>query len=153
MQGWLIPKVGDKVLLSLNEAGSTYAVSHGAYKLTDSVHERALVMAPKGTPLPILADYYAIQLFIQSDGKQVVQGFDGENILLHDGTAISYIKAADKLNMQTITQQDMDYGKDGTAEQPTWFDDFVKKYGFAGVVLILGGSFLLGIWLSKRNRR
>ncbi len=150
-QGWLIPKIGDKVVLSLDVVkDDTYEIAYGAYKLDDSVYKRALVMVPKGTPLTQLADLYAIQLFIQSDGQKVVSGFDEENILLHDGTSISYIKCADKLNMQTVTQEDMDYGKVNPQDERTWLDDIVEHYGFASLVLILAAVYLLGAWLAKR---
>lgn len=152
--GWLIPKVGDKVLLSLNaDTEKTYTIANGAYKLDDSVYERASVVAPEGTPLQTLADYYAIQLFIQSDGQKVVQGFDGENILFQDGTTESYINAADKLAMQAVTQADMDYGKASTEEEPTWLDELVDTYGFASIVLILAVVYLLGTWLAKRMNK
>lgn len=153
-QGWLIPKVGDKVVLSLDVVkDDTYKIANGAYKLDDSVYKRALVIAPKGTPLTQLADLYAIQLFVQSDGQKTVKGFDEENILLHDGTSVSYIKAADKLNMQTVTEEDMNYGKVNSGDERTWLDDIVKQYGFASIVLILAAIYLLGALLAKKMRK
>lgn len=92
-QDFLVPRIGDKVFLSLNRTkGNYYQIAHGAY-VVDSLDPDSLrIQVPKATSQHTASDYIAMLYFIRSNGTEVLKSWDNEEqvIYFNDGITVPY---------------------------------------------------------------
>lgn len=148
-QDFLVPRLGDKVFLSLNRTkGELYQIAHGAY-VVDSLDPASLrIQVPQATSQHTASDYIAMLYFIRSNGAEVLKSWDNEEQVLYfnDGITVPY-----------SDYQKLLYCSDERGSLPVATTPEPEQPGQPGqgFIVFLGVACGLGIalWLLRKQRR